>query len=24
MTIGFVTADHLLPPGKTLVEVSTR
>ena len=24
MTIGFVAADHLLPPGKTLIEVSSR
>ena len=22
MTVGFVTADHLLPPGKTIVEIS--
>lgn len=21
MTVGFVTADHLIPPGKTLVEM---
>ena len=24
MTVGFVTADHVLPPGKTLVEISRR
>ena len=24
MTVGFVTADHALPPGKTLVEISRR
>jgi XapX domain-containing protein len=24
MTVGFVTADHFLPPGKTLVEMSNR
>lgn len=22
MTVGFVTADHLLPPGKTIMEIS--
>ena len=21
MTVGFVTADHLLPPGKTIMEI---
>jgi XapX domain-containing protein len=24
MTVGFVTADHLLPPGKTLIATSSR
>jgi XapX domain-containing protein len=24
MTIGFVVADHLLPPGRALLEVSAR
>jgi XapX domain-containing protein len=23
MTVGFVTADHLLPPGKTIMEISS-
>ena len=22
MTLGFVTADHVLPPGKTMMEIS--
>ena len=22
MTLGFVTADHVLPPGKTIMEIS--
>jgi XapX domain-containing protein len=23
MTVGFVTADHLLPPGKTIMEIGS-
>jgi len=24
MTVGFVAADHLLPPGKTIMEMTSR